>query len=126
MKHIFSGELKLKDDLDSMDYYIYNSKKVTSNNITNILDYIYEKSKPIYLSIKYKDSIAETHKIFKVGFLNKNLDKYGVLSYFIQTELENYPLELELFELVGQEVEIVIEDNLKTEDWEAYDARQAS
>lgn len=123
MKNYFSGELKLKDSLNEIDYFTYDKVKPESKSISELLNEIHTKSKKkeIYISIQYKRSNSgESHLITKQGVLKRHKDRYGVEGYFI----DNYPLELDLDQLTGEYVEIFIEDFLeKTKDY-TYEKRK--
>ena len=124
MKNYFSGKLKLKDSLNEMDYFTYDSSKPESKSISQLLNEIYDKSKTkeIDLSIRYhRSNSGEYHKITKYGILNRKTDMYGVECYFIN----NYPLELELDQLTGEYVEIFIEDFLEMHGEYTYEKRNS-
>lgn len=124
MKNYFTGILKLKENLNEMDYFTYNSSKTESKSISNLLSNIYNKSKTkeIDFSIQYKRSNSgEFHRIVKSGILNRNKDLYGVECYFI----DEYPLELDLDQLTGEYVEIFIEDFLEMHGEYTYEKRNS-
>ena len=113
-KETLNGKLTLSNkSLDIMDYCIISKSErdlLTNTSLTEILDKIYKSKYPeIKIIIKYEqinseNSINSLHKIEKSGELHRNKDKYNIYGYFI----EEYPLEYELFYLVGKDVQIYL------------------
>lgn len=96
-----SGELKLQNNLN-MNYGVFNNKHMTFDSLSEILTKILNSSS---LLIKFTMHLDNNHKIKKQGRLHITKDKYKINSLHI----DNYPLESELFDLVGSEVSVWIE-----------------
>lgn len=108
----FSGELKLQNSLD-MNYGIFNNRHMTFDSLSEIFTEILNSSSPF---VKFAMRLDNNHKIEKQGKLHINKDKYDIDSLFIN----EYPLESELFDLVGSEINgIWIEHLAEAENMEA-------
>jgi hypothetical protein len=109
-----TGELKLSNKLNKMDYGVYNSNAVSFLSITDIFDKVYELSdKHIFFRLNILNENNQTpHSIAKSGLLSRNVDRFGVVDYFI----DQYPIGLELFEQTDKIVTIYIETSEDIDD----------
>jgi len=100
----FQGKLTLSSEIRKMEYLIISKteRDYRSQNITNILDTIYNNTSP-FISVMI-NTLDDSFKFIHTGELNKSKDKYGIYGYCI----DDFALESELFNLTGQEIEIHI------------------
>jgi len=105
----FIGKLVLGEkSLNEMNYGVITKTEhgITYSSITDLLDKIYKSDNPdVHITIKYYNEDGNLHKIDKSGELLRDKDKYNVYGYFVN----QYPLELELFNLVDNEITMFIE-----------------
>ena len=103
-KFYFTCKLILSNDLTKINYGIYNKLLTTFDSITDILNHIYKSDNPL-VRIKLIQT-SNGHTLNKMGKLYIDKDKYGVDGFFINS----LPLDLYLDEIVGEEVEVFLED----------------
>lgn len=121
IKHYFNGTLILDESNTSkMNYIIEDLSTKEQKSITNILDKIYASEvnkKLIRVSMRLYNNHTDGGNGF--GQLYIGRDKFKTEGYFIGS----YPLELQLFESVGQNIEIYLEDytNASAEDGTQYE-----
>lgn len=103
-KHHFVGKLTLSSRIDKMIYLIPTKLEhdFLSNNISSLLEEIHKSSSP-FISVNIRQTNG-SHSISRSGQLNIRHDKYGVSGLHI----DDFPLELELDERVGQVIDINI------------------
>ena len=102
-KFYFIGKLILSNNL-TVNYGVYNKTLTTFDSITDILNHIYKSNNPL-VRIKLIQ-ISNGHTLDKMGKLYIDKDKYGVDGYFVNS----LPLDLYMDEIVGEQIEIFIED----------------
>lgn len=103
-KFYFTGKLILANDLNKINYGVYNKNLTTFDSITNILDSIHKSNNPLVrIVVKQLDN---GHVKNHMGDLYVDKDKYGIDGYFINS----LPFDLYLDEIVGENVEIFIEE----------------
>ena len=102
-KFYFTGKLILSNNL-TINYGVYNKPLTTFDSITEILNNIY-KSDNSLVRIKLIQT-SNGHTLDKMGKLYIDKDQYGVSGYFVNS----LPLDLYLDEIVGEQIEIFIED----------------
>ena len=102
-KFYFTGKLILSNNL-TVNYGVYNKPLTTFDSITDILNNIYKSDNPL-VRIKLIQ-ISNRHTLDKMGKLYIDKDKYGVEGFFINS----LPLDLYMDEIVGEYIEIYIED----------------
>lgn len=103
-----NGTVSLDEsDLNRMNYIITSLADKTQTSITDILDTIYNSENTISKLVRVCGRIYDTNHTFN-GFesLHISKDKYKTLSYHIGS----FPIENQLYELIGCNVEILIED----------------
>jgi len=104
----FNGKISLDEsDLSRMNYLVEDLTDHTQKSITDILDTIYNSKDTVKKLIRVSGRIYNSNHIFN-GFesLHISKDKYNTYSYHVG----NFPLENQLFEIVGQCCELVLED----------------
>jgi hypothetical protein len=103
-KYHFAGKLTLSQSIDTMEYGVVTKTDhdILFNNITDILNEIYLSSSP-FISVRISQNNG-SHCINKSGQLNNRPDRYGVFGLHI----DDFPLELELDERTGQDIDITI------------------
>ena len=102
-KFYFTGKLILSNNL-TVNYGVYNKPLTTFDSITEILNNIYESDNPL-VRIKLIQ-ISNGRTLDKMGNLHIDKDKYGVEGYFVNS----LPLDLYLDEIVGEQIEVFLED----------------
>lgn len=113
-KYYFDGELRLSDALlTRMDYQVFNSKKVTSYSVTDVLEKIYDSSIPF---IKIKIQQNDYLRLFLCGKLVHSYDKNGILDWFVVNENGENALGSKLYDMTGEVLHIEIDDYLEKEE----------
>lgn len=108
IKHYLNGILTLDEqDQSRMNYVITNLSDGIQQSITDILDTIYNSSNTINKLVRVFGRIYNSNHTF-TGFnsLYITKDNTGVLGYHIG----NFQLERQLYELVGEKIELLLED----------------
>jgi len=107
--HYLNGTISLDEtDQSRMNYIITSLENGIQISITDILDKIYKSKNTIKKLIRVSGRIYNNHTLPFNGFesLHISKDKYGTYSYHIG----NFPIENQLYELIGKNVELIIED----------------
>ncbi len=123
-KYYFDGELRLSDALlTRMDYQVFNSKKVTSYSVTDVLEKIYDSSIPF---IKIKIQQNDYLRLFLCGKLVQSYDKDGILDWFVENENGEQELGSKLYDMTGEVLHIEIDDYLEKEEKDVvgYDRKE--
>jgi len=99
----FNGKLSLSDSQDKMDYIITDLVDHEEKSITKILDEVYaSKDKLVRATIRIYDN---GHSVYGMGQLFISRDRFHTEGYHIGS----LPFELQLFELVGKNIELGLE-----------------
>ena len=102
-KFYFTGKLILSNNL-TINYGVYNKPLTTFDSLTDILNNIYKSDNPL-VRIKLIQ-ISNGRTLDKMGKLYIDKDEYGVSGFHVNS----LPLDLYLDEIVGEQIEIFIED----------------
>jgi len=117
-KFLFSGELRLKNVINEMNYFLHSAELNENKSITDFLEKVYKSTDAydpkVYILIENLDN---NHIIERKGELFKDRDKYGVYDFVVGL----YPLGQELFELVDARLAVTIIHLVATETSEAVD-----
>lgn len=114
-KERFNGKLTLSNkSLSTMDYCVVSKSErdlLTNTSLTKLLNKIYKYNNPEIKIVLNVDG----HRIEKSGELLRDKDKFNCYGYFIN----EYPLESELFDMVGKDVQIYVEYGMEDSDNES-------
>jgi|GEM_PF-2412603 len=111
---LLKGQVILdENDLSRMNYLIHCPSTNKEVSLTDILDIIYNSKNAIKKLVRICGKVCVNgHSISRIKELNGfeglyiKEDKYHTQSYHIG----NFPVENELFELIGEEIELILED----------------
>lgn len=107
--HLLSGTISLdENDLNRMNYIITSLSDGKQTSITDLLDTIYNSKNTINKLVRVTGRLYNNHTLPFNGFqsLHISKDKYNTMSYHIG----NFAFENQLFELIGTNIELLIED----------------
>lgn len=108
-EHYFNGKLILDEqDQSRMNYIVKPLADNSQQSITDLLDRIYNSSNTISKLIRVVIKPFNSNKVytaFQSLCIKKDM-KYRTLSYHVG----DFPLENKLFELVGSNVEVWVDD----------------
>lgn len=111
MYYIFSGELRLKNVTDKLDYFVYNKQNNESDNLTSLLWKIYKSDNP---NIKLHLAKCEDVIVDWDGELYRDKNRCGIYDWFIGFA----PLGDILFDITGEEILMTIEDYITEAEFE--------
>jgi hypothetical protein len=109
INYYLNGEISLDDnDQSRMNYLIEDLSTKEKTSITDILDGIYNGNNTIKKLVRVSGRLYNSHALPFNGFesLHISKDKYGTYSYHVG----NFPIENQLYEMIGKCCELVIED----------------
>jgi hypothetical protein len=116
-EHYFNGSLILdENDQSRMNYIVKPLADNSQQSITDLLDGIYNSNNTISKLMRIVIKPFNSNKVYTVfqSLCIKKDMKYGTYSYHVGDS----PLENKLFELVGSNIEVWIEDYTDSTDTE--------